>query len=186
MKHISLFTLIMVLVGCQYQKRIIIEAEMERFIPGRCHASNSQPNGDYIKFERFTLEVVNPTFKSISRTYYLNDYLNENKEFKEFQHVTQEPSLEFIISDKHYRGFTKEKYPKSYSLCLIEKGGLYETVKLENFIDEKFIAKTKVLDNGPRIIKTYVKRKPINTSKNVFYFEGNNWSSLREIVYGSN
>ena len=120
-----------------------------------------------------------------TKTYYLDELLEKNPNFKGIQLMTQVSNLEFVISDKQYSGFTEQNYPKSYAICLIEKPGQYEIIEQSDFINNELKIQLKTLEIGPRILKTYLKEKPTTLHENEFYFEGENWSELKEVVYGS-
>jgi len=182
-KNSSWILLSFLLWSCSLKQQIIIPWDLQKWNPGRCYISNVQPEAEDLKFERFTLEIIKPTFKDETVVYYLDQMLEENPYFKSLQFRTRSHSLKYIILEKEFSGFTKYPFPKSYAICLVEEAGRYKTVKKSDFVNNKLEIKTKVVKDGPMVIKTFVKNKPENLLENQYYFEGYNWSDLKEIVY---
>jgi hypothetical protein len=166
------------------KNEIIITADDGRFEGSKCYTSKSQPTNADDLAQNFKLSLFEATFKTETKTYYLDKMLEENPDFKRIQLKTAEGYLNFIIADDYLRKSNTKHYTDKYNLCLVYHPPQYQTFAPFSFTDNKLEIELKVVKEQSQIIKTLMENKPESLKIHEYYVKGHNWSDYEEIDSG--
>jgi len=180
-----LLLLVFASIGCKTQKTIVIDASNNKELEaGKCYFSLLDNNeGDNIKKENsFTLELIEPKYKSVERTFSeeeLKEYLSEGGKYR---FTMRELHSKFVFKDGQLSDLTTIKNPIGFCYCLVEVPTEYRILTKQELSALNNTVTFKEIVSSSKIIKKEVKAKPKTLAENQLFFESGSWSDLKEAI----
>ncbi len=171
------------------QKVEIVEADSTLLNPGNCYFSAAEGVNETIEnthlFKRFVLEVASPKIQVIENTYSvknLKKYRSKDGTYF-YKIMIFEPHLRFHVRNADLSMYTRKEDPVGYMVCLVNVSANYKIVEESEIKTNSItVEESKIIEHS-KLIKRFVFNKPKVLDDDQIYFEGKNWSNLRDAIH---